>query len=394
MDRYKENAKWLQWFAPFRALSISSAYLTPFFLQNGMNLSQIFILQSIFSLALLLWEIPSGYIADRFGRAFSIKLSAPIAAVSMALYGLSSHYYQFVLCELALACANGLISGIDTALLLDSLKAEDRGEDYVEESYTRLDRRMDALGWIATALGVVVAFLLVKYVSIRSTIVADALLTAVGWIFALKLVEAPRYNGSQEDVRLSAWHAMKQLGRNSEARWLVTLGASLSAATWLAAWLAAPYYTSLGISAVWFGGILAARCAWKAVLSYRIKKERHAARRMFAYAWLAILAYLGMATGQFWLIWVVLGHDTVQALQGQPITAQLNRHMDHKYRATMNSLVNLVQRLLYTFAGPVVGLLADHAGLPVTFIATGVSCGALAFIALARLQKLRTFQSR
>ena len=388
MDRYRENAKWLQWFAPFRALSISAAYLTPFFLQKGMSLSQIFLLQSIFSLAFLLWEIPSGYIADRFGRAFSIKLSAPIAAVSMVLYGLGSHFWQFVLCELALALANGLISGIDTALLLDSLKAEGREKDFV-----RLSQRMNALGWAATAVGVPIAFLLVKYVSISSTIVADGFLTAIGCLFAFRLVEAPRFNGSQEAVRLSTWHAMKQLGRNVEARWLVALGASLSAATYLAFWLSAPYYTKLGISTVWFSVILAVRSLWKAWLSHRFHQERHVARNMLAYAWLAVLVYLGMATGQLWLVWVVLGHDTVQALQSQPITAQLNKHMHPEYRATMNSLVNLVQRLLYTVAGPLIGLLADRAGLSAAFVATGVLCGSLAFVALARLQKLKTFQA-
>src|SRR6185369_12266436 len=156
MDRYKHNAKWLSWFAPFRAMSVSSAYLTPFFLQKGLDLSQILLLQSVFSLAYLLWEVPSGYIADQFGRAFSIKVSAPIAAVATVLYGLSGHMWQFVLCELALAFANGLISGVDTALLHDSLKADGR-----EKEFVRLAQRMDGLGWLATGLGVPVAMLLV-----------------------------------------------------------------------------------------------------------------------------------------------------------------------------------------------------------------------------------------
>lgn len=48
MGRYKDNAKWLTYFAPFRALSISAAYLTPFSLHNGLNLAQVFLLQSVF----------------------------------------------------------------------------------------------------------------------------------------------------------------------------------------------------------------------------------------------------------------------------------------------------------------------------------------------------------
>jgi MFS family permease len=185
MDRYQQNAKWLTYFAPFRALSISAAYLTPFFLQHGLSLSQIFVLQSIFSAAFLLWELPSGYIADRFGRAFAIKLSAPIAAIAMIAYGLSSHYWQFVIWELVLALASGLVSGVDTALLVDSLKAQGKEHDFV-----RLSRRIDAGGYAATAFGVPIALALVHFVSISATLVADGLLTAVGAYFAFRLHEA------------------------------------------------------------------------------------------------------------------------------------------------------------------------------------------------------------
>jgi MFS family permease len=389
MERYKENAQWLLLLAPFRALSISAAYLTPFFLQNGLNLSQVFLLQSIFSVAFLLWELPSGYIADKFGRAFSIKISAPVAAVSMIAYGFSHQFWQFVVCELILALANGLISGIDTALLLDSLKAQQR-----EKEFVKISQRINAFGFAATAFGVPVAIVLVKYVSISSTLVADGLLTGVGAFFALKLTEAPRYNGSQEAIRLSAWHAMRQLVSNVEARWLILLGAVLNAATYLAFWLTASYYTKLGIPVIWFSAILAVRSLWKAWLSRRFTQERHIERNMAVYVSLAGLSYLLMATGQIWLIWAVLGHDIVQALQVQPITAQLNKHMDHEFRATLNSLVNLVQRLLYSSTGPLLGLLVDRTNLATGFVVTGVLASSVASIALLRLHQLRTFQEK
>ena len=162
MDRYRHNAKWLACFAPFRALSISAAYLTPFFEQNGLSLAQVFLLQSIFSVAFLLWELPGGYIADRFGRAFSIKLSTPIAFIALTAYGFSTAFWQFVVWELLLAVANSLVSGVDTALLLDSLKADGR-----EKEYVKLSQRINAAGFAASALGVPIAIVLVQFVSIR-----------------------------------------------------------------------------------------------------------------------------------------------------------------------------------------------------------------------------------
>lgn len=387
MDRYKENAKWLTYFAPFRALSISAAYLVPFFLQKGLSLSQVFVLQSIFSVAFLLWELPSGYIADRFGRAFSIKLSAPIAGLAMIAYGFSTTFWEFVIWELVLALANGLISGIDTALLLDSLKADGREKEFVKTS-----QRINAFGFAATAAGVPIAIFLVHYVSISATVVADGLLTFVGTLFVRKLVEAPRYNGSQEAIRLSAWHAMKRLTHNAEARWLVILGSVLSAATYIGFWLSASYYTKLGIPVVFFSAILAVRSLWKAWLSHHFTQERHIERNMLIYVALAGLVYMAMATRALWFVWAVLGHDVIQALQGQPITAQLNKHISHEFRATMNSLINLVQRLIYSIAGPIVGVIVDKNGLTYGLIVTGTTCSLVGSFALFRLHRLRTFQ--
>ncbi len=389
MKHYRQNAKWLTYLAPFRALSVSAAYLTPFFLAKGLSLSEVFLLQSVFSLAFVLWELPSGYVADRFGRAFCIKLSAPIATLAMVAYGFSSHFWQFVVWELLLAIANGLISGVDTSLLYDSLKADGR-----ENEYVKLSQRINALGFAATGAAVPLAIVLVHFAGLSATLVADGVLTGLGMIFSFKLVEAPRFNGSQEAVRLSAWHAMKQLARNLEARWLVTLGAALSTATYLGFWLSAPYYESVGVPVIWFSVMLAVRSLFKAWLSHRFHQRHHLERNMAFYAVLVGLVYLAMGAQQLWLVWLVLGHDVVQSLHSEPIAAKLNQHMRHEYRSTLNSLANLVRRLVYTVSGPLVGLLVDRTSFGLGCVVTGLACSGVAFLALLRLRHFRTFHER
>lgn len=62
----------------------------------------------------------------------------------MVVYGFSHHYWQFIVCELELALATGLISGIDTALLFDSLTAEGKVDQFV-----RISQRINAFGFAA-----------------------------------------------------------------------------------------------------------------------------------------------------------------------------------------------------------------------------------------------------
>jgi MFS family permease len=385
MPSYQDNAKWLQWFAPFKGMSVSAAYLTPFFLQHGLSLAQLFDLQAIFAWAVVAWEIPSGMIADRFGRAFSIKLSGPIAAATVIAYGLSSGWWQFLLCELGLAISSGLISGIDDALLADSLRADGRSDDF-----EHLRQRIKAFGYLATALAVPLSLLLVTFASLSSTLVADGILTGIGWAcFALRLREAPRSNGSQKKKRESLLGAMLDLGRNAEARWLTALGTALATATYLAFWLTAPYLHGLGIPAAWFGTILAGRSLFKAWLSHRYRQTKRFQHRYLLLTSLAGLGLGAMATGQIWLVWLLIGHDVVQALSDSPITARLNRYIPEEHRATLNSALNLVQRLGYSLAGLLVGWLVTTTGLSNALAVFGLACTTLAALAIVRLRQLR-----
>ncbi len=387
MDTHKDNAKWLAYFAPFRMLSISAAYLTPFFLMNGLRMSQVFLLQSVFSVAYLLWEIPSGFVADKIGRARSIKLSVPIAAIAMIGYGLSHSFWQFAAWEVVLAIANGFISGADTALLMDSLIADGREEEFAKRS-----QRINAFGFLGTAAAVPLAFLLVHFVSVASTLVADGVLVLIGAPFAWKLVEAPYHGLNEEAERVRVWQAAAAMAKNVEARWLVALTVALSSATYFAFWLTAPYYSKLGIPAVWFGTILAVRSLWKAWLSHTFVLRKHLERAVSAFALIGLVVYLAMASGQLWLVWAVLGHDLIQSLQSEPISGVLNQHIAARYRATMNSAVNVVQRLTFAAGGPIIGFIVDTAGLRAGLTVTGCVCGAFGLIAVTRLRFLKTLQ--
>jgi MFS family permease len=382
---YQDNPRLLQWIAPFRVLALSGAYLVPFFLEKGLDQTDIFVLQSIFSLAYVLWEIPSGWVADRIGRARSIKLSLPFAVVSMVAYGLSGHYWQFVVCELLLAVASGLISGADEALLIDSLKAAGRKREYV-----RISQRINSLGFAATAVGVPASMALIHFFGVSATLVADGLLTAVSGVFSLRLVEPPVHEAEELDGTTTL-QATKRLLGNKECRWLVALGVGLSTSTYIGAWLSAPYYTSIGVPVVAFGGILAARNLLKGWLGHRFHSEAHTKQLMAGHALLAGLPYVLMATGQFWLAWAVVGHDVVHALHSAPLSRRYNEHMPDRFRAMLNSVVRLQNRLVLVFVGPLAGLLVDWAGLSRGLLVLGLVFGSVAAVAYARLVRIGSF---
>jgi sugar phosphate permease len=192
-------------------------------------------------------------------------------------------------------------------------------------------------------------------------------------------------------LRRSVWHALREVARRSQVRWLVTLKSILNTATYIGFWISALYYQQLGIPVILFGVILAIRSLWKAWLSHRFHIESGIVRKEMFLATGVGMVFLGMAAGQMWLVWVVLGHDVVQALGSSPLTRRLNTHIEEDHRATLNSVANLVQRLSYMVAGPLVGLAIDHAGLAIGMMLTGGACSVIAVIATIRLRQLQAF---
>lgn len=386
MRHYRNNARLLMWFAPFQALAISAGYLVPFFLEKGLDQSDIFLLQSIFSLTVVLWEVPSGWVADRIGRARSIQLSAPLAATSMIAYGFSDFFWQFVLCEMLLALAHGLISGADQALLIDSLKADGRDDDYVRSA-----QRIHSFGFAGIVAGLPISVALVHFIGVSATIVADGVATLLGFLIVARLVEPPVHETDELDA-LTLKQATKQLFTSQECRWLIALTVILSTSTYIGAWLNAPYYTSIGVPLILFSTLGAGRSLLKAWLSHRVHIEHDIKRSMGVFAVLAGLPYMLMATGQPWLAFAVFGHDAVHSLQAAPLAHRYNKFISSRYRAMLNSVVGLLMRLAFAIAGPLAGYSVDHLGLQRGLFVIGTTCGALALFAYRKVLHNGSFE--
>ncbi|HNX60946.1 MAG TPA: MFS transporter, partial [Spirochaetota bacterium] len=104
--------------------------LIPFFHSNGLTTTQIMIVQSVFHVVVLTWEIPSGYIADVIGRKKSMLAGAVFFTAGLGIYSLSSHFILFCVAEAFCGFGWGLRSGADSALLYDSLRYNKKESAY------------------------------------------------------------------------------------------------------------------------------------------------------------------------------------------------------------------------------------------------------------------------
>jgi MFS family permease len=124
---------------------------TLLFLQKGISLSQFFIMQSIGSITAFLLEVPTGILADRLGRKFSLVASLTLGLILTPIFILSKSLWVLYAASVLGGISSALRSGADEALFYDSLKESGR-----EAEYTRLN---GSLRWWSGNTGIAASIL-------------------------------------------------------------------------------------------------------------------------------------------------------------------------------------------------------------------------------------------
>ncbi|MBI3036377.1 MFS transporter [Candidatus Woesearchaeota archaeon] len=92
-----------------------------FFLGKGFSYMQVLFLDSLIVLIPLLFEIPTGYLADVKGRKFCIVLSSLCLVAGGALLLVGSNFQVFIAAMSLVGLGMALSSGADSAFVYDSL---------------------------------------------------------------------------------------------------------------------------------------------------------------------------------------------------------------------------------------------------------------------------------
>lgn len=99
-----------------------SAVVTLFYLHRDVDLAHIFYLSIVWSIATLLFEVPSGYLADRFGRKQTLLFGTFCLALSWIAMFFAHGFPAFVIIFALMSASSSCFSGTEEAFLFDSLK--------------------------------------------------------------------------------------------------------------------------------------------------------------------------------------------------------------------------------------------------------------------------------
>src|SRR5262249_52978406 len=121
---------WMHFFA---------SVLVPFFRDwGGLTYMQIMLLNAWFMFWNFALEIPTGTVADLFGRRASVVLGSFVAGIGAFVYASTPRIAVFLCAEVLFAVAFTLMSGADEALVYDTLEQLHRGGE-AKRTFARLE---------------------------------------------------------------------------------------------------------------------------------------------------------------------------------------------------------------------------------------------------------------
>ena len=164
-----------------------------FFQDNWLSMTQIFLLNSIFSIAIVLFEIPSGYFSDVLGRKKCLIIATVLWAIWMLIHSLSYWFLGLMFAEIIMALSIWFLSWTDSAIIYDTLL-----ETGKEDDYKKIEWRMEATGNFSEAIAWIIGWALAM-ISLRTPFYVETILSIPAIFIALSIIEPPVKKNENKD---------------------------------------------------------------------------------------------------------------------------------------------------------------------------------------------------
>jgi MFS family permease len=374
---------------------------TLFLLDAGLNNAEAFAANAFFTVGQLIFEIPTGVVADTRGRQFSYVLGAVTLLVSTLLYLLMwqihASLWGWAVASILLGLGFTFFSGATEAWLVDALNATGF-QGHLEHVFGRAQ----TVSGGAMLIGSVAGGFIAQATNLGVPYVLRAAFLGVTVVVALRYMGDVGFT-PQRDVRpLVAIRNVMQGSidggfRNPPVRWLM-LAAPFSAGVGIYVFYAAqPYLLQLfgDRSAYGIAGLAAAVVAGAGIVGgllvsriRRFFRRRTDALILGGVVNVVALAAIGF-TGAFGLALVLLtGWALVFAIVGPMRQAFMNGLIPSEQRATVLSFDSLMGSAGGVVTQPLLGRAADVYGYGTSFVISAViEALAIPFVFLARRER-------
>lgn len=340
--------------------------------ERGLSLTQITALDAPFWLVLVLAEVPTGVVADRFGRKVSLTYGAGVNAIAVFIFAIADNFALLLSSYLLWGVSWTLYSGADAAFFFDSLKALGR-----QNEFEKLWGRARGVQSSGALLGILLGAPLAAATTLWFPVLMGAVFLGAACLVSLTFREPPLLD--EDDQRLSYMQGTGLAARvafgNPSIRYMMLLAAVVMSVAMGMAILTQPFLARHDIDIANFGwflvpGNVAGIAA--AMFAYRISNAIGSRQLIGLMPMFVMLAALGLGSWDSIGAVMFLPLGTMVFSMGFPVISNyLNQRIPSSRRATILSFYQLLFSILLSVLEPTLGFIADHAGLPVAYRTAG-----------------------
>ncbi|WP_426203499.1 MFS transporter [Pseudomonas sp. TWP3-1] len=357
-----------------------------YLLQLGVSQGEIGILQSFLFFSAVALEIPSGLLADRYGRKVSLVIGFLGLFISGIGFMLFSSFIPFAIIFCLFGASIAMGSGSDRALLYDNLLAENRAEEY-----PKIISRARAIGAVSLGLSMLLGGVLQDTWSWNSVYIFFAMSKLVGAIVVTLIPETKLPSSSLNAHKASDMNDEKTEGvltllinffRSKKGAFLMPLfiGYALFELSTIPLFIyGQPFFSMQGLEIPVIAGIYAAVEAISAGMFV-------AAGFICSRFSLGIIAFTTTVIVTFLLFILSLNIGTITsvvtfllimslpAIYETSYETYIHDNVESRIRASCLSVANLVNSVVIGISYTVFGGLLDLYGFSLTLIIVAATC--------------------
>jgi MFS family permease len=371
---------------------------TLFLLDAGLTNTEAFAANAFFTVGQVIFEIPTGVVADTRGRRFSFLLGAATLLASTLLYYVMWQVHAsllgFALASILLGLGFTFFSGATEAWLVDALTAT-----AFIGSLESVFGRAQTVGGAAMLTGSVLGGVVAQATDLGVPYILRAVMLGVTLLVALRFMHDLGFTPDREASPLAAvrgvFHGAVNGGlRNPPVRWLMLAAPFVTGVGFYGFYALQPYllqlygdpnaYSIAGLAAAIiagaqiFGGLVVARVR-------RLFRRRTDALILGGLANVLLLFLIGWTTSFAVALLLLAGWALVFALEAPFRQAFINGLIPSEQRATVLSFDSLMGSVGGVVAQPALGRSADAFGYGASYmISAAVAALAVPFVFLAR----------
>ncbi|MBN2260363.1 MAG: MFS transporter [Clostridiales bacterium] len=361
---------WKNYLFMFLRIDFTHGFWMIYLFNKGIDLVYLGLLETLFHVTSFTMEIPTGMIADVFGRKTSRILGRLFFAISNYIILIGDNIFMFALGFMIIAISYNLESGAGEALLYDTLK-----ELKEEEKYLKIIGRIEGIYQLTALISFVVGGWLASH-NYSLLYAVTIIFTVIAFFEAFTFLE-PNYK-SDKSKEMKARDAFRNLvkesfqvirGNKKIMFFIFSMEFILSIGTVLFYYLQ-NYWKGQNI-VEWKIGLFFALSSLMGmmggILASRIEKKLGQKRFLLIFPFVTVVSVWIIAMSSLHII-AFIAVTFVDSLIFVGMNDYINREIESHIRATVLSVASMVFSFYMIIIFPVFGSVSDHYNFKTAFL--------------------------